>query len=184
MKKLSRTHKIFRFGPMNSNDPNPVTFESREERYILPTGGEERIVETDAFYLQSGKQAMPEDVLVKCRGCGGITDMKSAFECTGCHRTLCRDHLKREEIIRTKVVQKQDAQGRQTQYEHDQKRRYCPACWRSESLKRAVKWIITAIFSPLVFLKKVLQEDGNGAPTINRVESNQPEDDNAETINS
>lgn len=169
---------------MNPNAQNPVTFESKEEIFLLSTGGQERIVETEAFYLQSGKQALSEDVLFKCPECGGIADMKSAFECISCHKTLCRDHLKKEEIIGTKVVQKRDVQGRQMQFEYDRKQLFCADCWRSESIKRTITWIIAMIFSPLVFLREVLQEDESAVPKIETVENKPLEGNGAGTIES
>ena len=180
MRRLALTHKIRRFSEINPSNPNPVTFESKEERYILPTGGEERIVETDAFHLQSGKQAMPEDILVKCRECGGITDTKGAFECTGCHRMLCRDHLKKEEVIARKEVQKQNSQGLMLQYEQDIKQRFCNQCWRKEAFKRTVKWALVALFSPLMFLRHVLQDDDGQVAQVKEIEDKQSEDCDAE----
>ena len=183
MKRLSLTHKIFRFGPINPNNPNPVTFETKEERHILPTGGEHRIVETNAFHLQSGKQAMPEDVLFKCQ-CGGIDSMKSSFECVSCHRTLCRNHLKKEEVIGKKEVQKQNSQGLKLQYEQDIKQRFCEICWRKEAFKRTVKWAIEVLFSPLIFLKHVLKDDDGQVAQVKEREESQTEGRDAETTES
>ena len=185
MKRLALTHKINRFSEIDPNNPNPIVLEVKEDRHILPTGGEHRVVETNAFYLQSGRQALPRDVLLKCRECGGIAEMKSAFECTGCHRTFCKDHLKKEEVIEKRTVQRRDIDGDQIrQYEYDKKQRFCDTCWRRESMKRTIQWLIELIFCPLIFLKGVLQENDGQVDQLKEVEEKQTEACEGETAES
>ena len=110
--------------------------------------------------------------------------MKSSFECVSCHRTLCRDHLKKEEVIGKKEVQKQNSQGLKLQYEQDIKQRYCFECWRKEALKRTVKWAVAALFSPLLFFKQVLQDDDGQVAQVEEMKEKQHENSDAETTES
>ena len=158
MAQVASTHRVHRIQAVNPTNPAPVTFESHETRDLIDGGGENRTIETTAFYLTSGKMAQPTDVLVKCANCGGLTDQQHTFECSSCHKVLCRHHLSKVEVIGVRRVQRQDAEGRNSRFEQEVQDLYCDNCWKKEAVKRILIWVGCLFILPFRFLGSVLRD--------------------------